>query len=103
MPWWGLLIEVLVVWLLWGIAAAVGHAVADTRSGIPEGQRGGVSIAPIFPVFPLAFWGVALLVDRAIGPWGTLVVSWFHAVLGVVFTGSIAREWWRLRSLDKPA
>jgi hypothetical protein len=103
MPWWLLLVEVFVAWLLWGIAAAAGRAVADARRGIPEGQRGGVSIAPVIPVFPLGFWGLALLVDSVAGSWGTLVVGWFHAVLSVVFAGSIARDWWRLRSLDKPA
>src|SRR5262245_26814991 len=101
MPWWGLLIEVFVVWVLWGIAAAAGHAVSAARRGIPEGQRGGVSLAPIIPVFPLAFWGAALLADLAVGPWGTVVVGWFHAALGMVFIGSIVRDWWRLRALDK--
>jgi hypothetical protein len=75
------------------------------RLGIPEGQRGGVSLAPIIPFVPLAFWGVALLADLAIWPWGTVwgtvVVSWFHVVIGVVFVGSIARDWWRLRTLVK--
>jgi hypothetical protein len=103
MAWWGLLIEVFAVWLLWAIAAATGHEVSAARRGILEGQRGGVSLAPILPVFPLAFWGAALLADLAVGPWGTVVVGGFHAALGVVFVGSVARDWWRLRRLTRPA
>jgi hypothetical protein len=103
MPWWGLLIGVFAVWLLWGVAAAAGRAVADARRGIPEGQRGGVSFAPVVPAFPLAFWGAALLADLAVGPWGTAIVGGFHAALGVAFAVFIVRDWWRLRALDKPA
>lgn len=102
MPWWGLLILVFSVWLLWGIAAAAGRAVEAARRDIPEGQRGGISIAPIVPLFPLALWAAALLADLAVGPWGTIAVGWFHAALGVLFLGSIARDWWRLRTLAKP-
>jgi hypothetical protein len=68
LSWWELLIEVFAVWLLWGIAAVVGHAVSAARRGSPEGQPGGVSLAPIIPVFPLAFWGAALLADVAVWP-----------------------------------
>jgi hypothetical protein len=100
MPWWVLLIEVFAVWCLWGIAAAAERSVEEARRGVSEAQRGGVSIAPIIPAFPLVFWGLALLVDLAVGPWGTRVVGGFHAVLGMVFMASIARDLWRLRSLD---
>jgi hypothetical protein len=103
MSWWLLLLMVFVVWLLWGVAAAAARAVSDARGGIPEGQRGGVSIAPVIPIFPLGFWGAALLADWIAGPWGTVVIGWFHALLGVVFTVSIGRDVWRLRSLDKIA
>jgi hypothetical protein len=101
--WWLLMLEVFAVWVLWGIAAAAGHSVAQARRGIPNGQRGGISLAPIIPVFPLGFWGAALLADVVVGPWGTAVVGWFHAALGALFAGSIARDVWRLRGLDKHA
>ncbi len=101
MPWWGLLIEVCFVWLLWGSAALANHAATAAHRGIPKGQREGVSLAPIIPVYPLVFWVAALLVDLAIGPWGTIVVSSFHAALGLCFVASIARDCWRIRSLDK--
>lgn len=103
MPWWGLLIEVSVVWLLWGIAATASHAASEARRGTPEGKRGGVSLAPIIPAFPLAFWGLALLADVTVGPWGTVVVGWFHVVLGLMFVVCIVRDSWRLRAFDKQA
>lgn len=94
---------VFAVWLLGGIASAAGHAFEAARRGIPEGQRGGATLAPLVPVVPLAFWGAALLADFAVGPWGTVVVGWLHAALGVVFAGTIARNWRRLRTLAKQA
>jgi hypothetical protein len=103
MSWWLLLVEVFVVWFLWVFAAVAGKAVADARRGIPEVHRGGVSILPVLPVFPLAFWGAALAVDLVARPWGTLVIAGFHALLGLVFAGSFARDVWRLRSLDRQA
>jgi hypothetical protein len=96
MPWWGLLIEVFIVWLLWVVAAAQGRAVAEARRRVPKEQRGGVSIAPIIPFVPLGFWGAALLVDSIAGPWGTLAVGWFHVALGVLFVASIVRNMWSL-------
>jgi hypothetical protein len=57
----------------------------------------------VIPIFPLGFWGVALLVDCVADPWGKLVVGWFHVALGVAFAAFIGRDWWLLRSLDKNA
>jgi hypothetical protein len=101
MLWWLLLAELLVVWLLWAAAAATQRALHDARHRVPESQRGGVSIVPIIPALPLAFWGVALLVDLVAGPWGTVSVGGLHAVLGAVFVGCIVRDRWRRRSPDK--
>ncbi len=103
MPWWGLLIEVFVVWLLWGYAAVVGHAASGARRGVPEGRRGGVSLAPIIPALPLTFWGTALIADLAIGPWGTIAVGWLHVALGFAFVASIVRDRRCLRSMGRHA
>lgn len=99
MPWLGLLIEVCVVWLLWGYATVVGHAASAVRRGVSEGQRGSVSLAPIIPGLPLAFWGTALIADLAIGPWGTLTVGWLHAALGIAFVVSVVRDWRLIHSM----
>lgn len=103
MSWWLLLLVVFAAWMLWGIAAGFARAVAQRRAGIPERQRSGMSLAPIISVFPLGFWGAALLADTFVGPWGTTVVGWFHAALGVLFAGSITRDVWRLRTLARDA
>jgi hypothetical protein len=101
MPSCALLIEVFVVWLLCAIAAGGSLAVKDARRGIPEGQRRGYSMVPLIPLFPLAFWGLAMLVDLVIAPWGTAIVAWLHAALGVFFLVSIARSLLALRSIEK--
>jgi hypothetical protein len=93
MAWWALLLLVF--------AAAAGYAAIQACRGIPDGQRRGVSLAPIIPIFPLGFWGAAMLADLVVGPWGMIVVGWLHAALGLVFIGSIVRDLWRLRSFDK--
>jgi hypothetical protein len=103
MFWWQLLIEVFVVWILWALAALVGHELFAARRGIPRGQRGGMSIAPIIPLFPLLFWGGALLADTLVSPWGTVFVGWIHVSLAIVFISSITWGLWCLKSLNGPA
>ena len=75
----------------------------EAYGGIPEGQRGGVSILPGIPVFPLAFWGIAWMIDRAARPWGTIVIGVAHVVFAMWLIISIARDWRFLRSTDGPA
>jgi hypothetical protein len=81
--WWLLLPEVFAVWMLWVFAAAASKSANQARSGVPHAQRHGVSFIPIIPIFPLGIWITALLVDLAVPPWGTIVVGWLHAALGV--------------------
>jgi hypothetical protein len=57
-----------------------------------------MTLVPVIPVFPLIFWGAAKLIDLIADPWGTMTVTWFHALLAVVFIVSIARDIIRLRS-----
>jgi len=95
-----LLLVVFAAWVLIFAAAGLRKAVEDARRGVPEGERSGVIAAPIIPVFPLAVWGLALLADRVVPPWGTGVVGSIHAI-GVAV--SVALISWRirlLRSLD---
>lgn len=99
MPWWTLLIELFVVWLLWAVAGAVSCALKAARSGIPNR---GFSFAPIIPFFPLGFWGAAKIIDLGTDSWGTFLVGWLHAVLGVCFMGSIVLSVRRLRSYSRP-
>lgn len=97
MPWWLLLLELFIVWMLWAVASASGLAALNELNGVPDGERGGVSIAPAIPLFPLAFLALALLVDCVANPWGTVAIAWFHAALGFLFTACILRDWLRIR------
>jgi hypothetical protein len=98
---WSLLMEVTLVWLAWGVAAIVERGLSDQRQGVPDPDRHGVSLVPILPVFPLAAWSFAILVDRVVAPWGTRAVASTHALLGVVFVGAAARDLLRLRALRR--
>jgi hypothetical protein len=100
---WLLLLLLLVIWMLWAIACAAEAAVADARRGIPKGQRRGVSILPAFPLFPLVFWVIALLIDSVADPWGTLLIGGGHLILGVVWSVSIYRCRRRLAEMDGAA
>jgi hypothetical protein len=75
------------------------RAAEDVRRGTPEGQRGGVSILPDIPVFPVVLWGIAWLIDRAIDPWGTWAVAGAHGVFAACLVVSLVRDWRYLRSL----
>ena len=103
MPSWALPLFVFLVWCLWAVAAATQRAAEDARRGIPVGHRGGVSVLPVIPLFPLAFWACAWLIDRAAGPWGTVFVGASHLAFAVGLTVSILRDSRRLRSHDSPA
>src|SRR5437773_1365724 len=79
-----LLIAVLAAWILLLIAGLSTKAIEDTRRGIPEGERHGVSIVPIIPIVPMTLWGFAMLVDLVWNPWGTRVVGMAHAVMAII-------------------
>jgi hypothetical protein len=98
MPWWLLLVFIFFVWCLWAVAAAAQVAVENVRQPLPDGQRRGMSPAPVIPVFPLVLWGAAILIDLVVDPWGTIIVGSLHAVYAVILVVSIVRDWWRLRS-----
>lgn len=103
MPPWVLPLFVFIVWCLWALAAAAQCAAEDARRGIPDGQRAGTSLAPAIPVFPLALWGAAWLIDYAASPWGTRLVGGAHAVFAVCLVVSLVRDLRCLRSHDRPA
>jgi hypothetical protein len=58
---WWLLALVFIAWILWGAACVAQKAV--TNAQLPKERRGGVSLLPVIPIFPMAFWGVAVLID----------------------------------------
>jgi hypothetical protein len=93
LPAWVLPGLLLVVWLLWVLACAAGVAAEDVRRGTLLEHRRGVSILPAFPLFPLLFWGVALVGDVWVAPWGTLVVGTLHVGFAIVLLVSLFRDW----------
>src|SRR5262245_750879 len=102
MPSWLLLLFLLLVWFVWVIACAAQHAVEQARHGIPEDKRSGVTFCPVFPIFPLPFWAVALLIDYFADPWGTVAIGALHAAYAAILVGSIILDAWQLRHLDSP-
>jgi len=100
MPSWVLLVFLFVVWILWLFSCMAEVAVAEARRGIPEGERRGVSILPGIPIFPLAFWGLALLGDRLVSPWGTIAMAGLHLILGINWAASLVRNTKALAKLD---
>lgn len=81
LPFWLLPVLLFAVWCLWVFAASGEFRVKELRRGIPKDQRGGVSILPGIPLFPLCFWGVARLADIWVAPWGTVVIGALHVIL----------------------
>ena len=99
---WLLLLWILLTWFFGIVACAAGKAVGDARRGVPKSQRHGVSFAPII-VLPLSLWGLALLIDLAVEPWGTLVIGIAHGLLLLALVASIIRSFLILRSLEQDA
>ena len=97
---WLLLGFLLLTWFVWVIACAAESSLRKARQGIPEEERGGVSILPGFPLFPLVAWGMALVADRWVGPWGSYGMAGLHLVLGINWALSIYRNSAELRKLD---
>jgi hypothetical protein len=64
------------------------------RNPLPNQQRWGYSIVPFIPIIPLAAWGLAKLIDRWAGPWGTRVMASLHAAWAVLLVIAIARNMW---------
>jgi len=97
---WILLAFFLAVWALWFIACVAEADLSDARRGVPEELRHGVSLFPGIPLFPMAAWGIAILIDRFVDPWGTYTIGGIHLVLGIVWGVSLYRNIRELRKLD---
>ena len=95
-----LLVYLLAVWALWFVSCVAEASLSDVRRGVPEGERHGVSLFPVIPVFPLVAWAIALLVDRFYAPWGTVSVASIHLVLVVVWGVSLFRDMRELKRID---
>ncbi|HAK52773.1 MAG TPA: hypothetical protein DCM54_12850 [Gammaproteobacteria bacterium] len=99
-PAWALLMLLFVAWILWMYACTTEVALSEARKGIPEGERKGVSIFPVLPIFPLVFWGIALFIDQFARPWGTNLVAGFHLALSLGWLVSTIRDGRELTKID---
>lgn len=97
---WLLLLLLLIVWWIWVIACATQAALRQKKDEGSTDTKAGTSILPGFPLFPLAFWGVALLIDHRWRPWGTWAIAGLHLTYGVFLIWSIRRVLGRLRALS---
>ncbi len=100
-PWWALLIEVWIVWLLWCVGAVNGKALFNARKRVPLEKRGGVSLLPLIPMFPMGFWVFAICADVFVEPWASVAIAVFHAVLGLAFAVGIVRDRLHMRALNR--
>jgi hypothetical protein len=100
---WLLLFWLLLVWWLWVVACATQRALADAHAGTPVERRGGVSVLPIFPIFPCIAWGIAGVGDRFANPYGSVVIAALHAVFALALLLSIFRDRLALRDHERRA
>lgn len=89
---WLLPALLLGVWCLWAFAATAELRAKELRLSIPKDQRGGVSILPVIPLFPLLFWGVAWLMDAWASPWGTVAIGTLHIILMAMMGFTFVRD-----------
>ena len=90
---------VVLVWLMWAVAATLQVRVWDVVDPLPNGQPRGMSALPVIPLFPLLLWGLAKLIDHGIAPWGTVAIGSLHVLFALALSISIIRDWYRLRQL----
>lgn len=91
-PNWLLPLLLFAVWSLWALAAIAELRAKELREGVAKELRGGVSVVPVLPLFPLGFWGAAALVDVWAGPWGTVVIGALHLLLALAMVFTLVRD-----------
>ena len=67
----------------------------------PKEDKRGVSIAPIFPVFPLLAWGLAALLDWTGPKWGSAAIVWLHVALLAFLIVGIVPYLFKIRALQR--
>ena len=46
------------------------------------------------------FWGIALIMDRFVGPWGTYLIGGVHLVLAIKWGAAVIRDSRDLAKID---
>jgi hypothetical protein len=89
---WFLPIFLFAVWWLWVVACVAQNGAEDIRRNTPENSRRSFSILPGFPLFPLFFWAIAVVINQWLQPWGTILIGGFHLVFAIFLLVSIVRD-----------
>ena len=98
---WTLLAIVVVAWLLWVVVCLIALAADKLQKKRPP--NAGFSVAPVIPLFPLMFIGLAWVIDKYASPWGTRFIGGLHLLLIAVYLVGIIYELRRMRSARRPA
>ena len=77
MSWWITVPLFFIAWFFFTVIPAVTEAIEHERQGVPEPQRHGVSIAPVFPLLPAIAW----LIWGFGPPLAAAVIFWLHVAL----------------------
>jgi len=94
-------ITIFVAWLAFAVVPAGPKAIEDAKQGVPDDQTQGTSIMPLFPVLPLAMWGIAWLINRRYATWGNWGMLWLHAAILLLSLIFIVRDIIRLKAITK--
>ncbi|MES2641955.1 MAG: hypothetical protein V4850_20865 [Myxococcota bacterium] len=86
-------------WLLWVVACVRGLSADIAEGKRPHDAR--FSLMPVIPVFPLMAIGLAMGIDGLSAPWGTRLIGGSHALLVILYIGSIIRDVCRLQRVRR--
>jgi hypothetical protein len=95
---WTLIILIGLAWLSYPIAGAAGCAEDVVDGKRPKGA--GFSFLPELIILPVAFFGVAALIDFFAMPWGRRIVGGFCVLMFATHVYVILRGLYRLRSAE---
>src|SRR5690349_9208447 len=95
---WTFLVLISLAWLAYPFAGAA-NVFADVAEG-KRPQGAGFSFLRELLVFPVAFFGVAALIDVFLFPWGRWIIGAICVALFVVHLHVFARSLLRLRNAN---
>jgi hypothetical protein len=88
-------------WFALAVVSAGKLAIEDEARNAPKSERRGTSIFPSFPIYPLIAWGIAVLLDRRIAPWGSWSLLIIHLIVLLCSVFIITRDLRDLRRARK--
>ena len=92
-------IIISISWFVFILVPAGNLAVEDAKKGIPENERRGVSILPIFPVVPVILWVLTYWIDKHINLLSEIIIS-IHILLLIVAITCLVRSHKKLKQIE---